>query len=120
VDDEAAVLRTLARALPPGGLGVRVAGGGREAVEVYREHWRSIDLVLLDVLMPDMDGLATLAALRQINPAVRCCFMSGQTTRCPVHKLLALGAVDILLKPFGDLGELRRTLRELALAVPRP
>jgi CheY-like chemotaxis protein len=116
VDDEPAVRRILGMALARGGLGVRLAASGREAVEVYRDQWRAIDLVLLDVLMPGgLDGVDTLAALREINPGVRCCFMSGDTGCYPVHKLLAMGAVDVLFKPFADLSGLRQTLWELAL-----
>jgi DNA-binding NtrC family response regulator len=117
VDDEAGVRRIVALALTRAGFGVRVAASGGEAVEVYREHWRTIDLVLLDVLMPGgLDGPHTLAALQEINPAVRCCFMSGHTAHYPIHKLLALGALNVLFKPFANLAELRQTLRELAQA----
>jgi CheY-like chemotaxis protein len=113
VDDEPGVRRTLALALERAGFGVRLAGGGLEAVAVYREHGQGIDLVLLDVLMPGMDGPATLAALQAINPAVRCCFMSGHTAHYPIHQLLALGALDLVFKPFANLTELRETLRAL-------
>ena len=114
VDDNSAVRRILALALPGAGFSVRLAADGQEAVGVYREHWRDIDLVLLDVLMPGMSGPRTLAALQEINPGVRCCFMSGQTGPYPVHKLLAMGARDLLCKPFTDLEALRLTLRQLA------
>jgi DNA-binding NtrC family response regulator len=117
VDDEAGIRRIVSLALTRAGFGVRLAANGGEAVEVYREHWRTIDLVLLDVLMPGgMDGPQTLVALQEINPAVRCCFMSGHTAHYPIHKLLALGALNILFKPFANLAELRQTLRELAQA----
>jgi DNA-binding NtrC family response regulator len=103
-------------ALARAGFGVRVAASGREAVEADREQWRAIDLVLLDILMPGgLDGVQTLAALQDINPAVRCCFMSGETGCYPWHDLLAGGALDVLLKPFTDLAGLRQTLWEHAL-----
>jgi CheY-like chemotaxis protein len=114
VDDEAGIRRVLSLALPRAGFEVRLAASGREAVEAYRVYWRDIDLVLLDVLMPGgLDGPQTLAALREINPDVRCCFMSGHTAHYPVHKLLALGAADLLFKPFANLADLRQTLRGL-------
>jgi CheY-like chemotaxis protein len=120
VDDEPAIRRFMGLALSRLGFGMRLAADGREAVEVYSEHWRAIDLVLLDVLMPGgLDGVETLAALKGINSAVRCCFMSGHTGHYPVHKLLAMGAVDVLIKPFTDLAELGQTLRQHAVASPR-
>ena len=47
------------------------ASNGLEALEYYGEHWGTIDVVLLDVVMPKFDGLQTLRQLRQINPAVK-------------------------------------------------
>jgi CheY-like chemotaxis protein len=114
VDDEPAVLRLLALALPPLGFAVRVAGGGREAVEVYRRHRENIDLVLLDVQMPGLDGPQTLTALQAVRPDVRCAFMSGHTGRYTAEELLAMGAAHVFLKPFGPLAEFARVLREVA------
>jgi DNA-binding NtrC family response regulator len=121
VDDEPGLRRVVGAALERAGFGVRLAGTGREAVALYREHGQSIDLVLLDVVMPGgLDGPQTLAALREINPDVRCCFMSGDTAHYPIHKLLAMGALDLLFKPFADLRELRQTVRQLASAAATP
>jgi CheY-like chemotaxis protein len=116
VDDQPAIRRLFSHALLGDGFGVRLAADGREALEVYREHGWDIDLVLLDVTMPgELDGLRTLAALREIDPDVRCCFMSGEFARYPVDVLLERGVLAVLLKPF-DLAELMRTFRELARA----
>jgi two-component system, OmpR family, response regulator len=116
VDDDAAVRGVLSLALSHGGLDARLAASGPEAVAVYREHGRAIGLVLLDVQMPGgLDGPGTLAALREIDPGVRCVFMSGYAGLYPAQDLLALGALAFLPKPFTDLPALCRTLRELAL-----
>ena len=56
VDDERLVLRLLELALPQHGLAVHLAGGGAEAVAVYRRHRGRIGVVLLDVRMPGLDG----------------------------------------------------------------
>ena len=113
VDDEAGIRTLLELALPSQGFGVRLAGSGPEAVAVYREHGGDIDLVLMDVRMPGMDGVQTLKALQKINPQVRCCLMSGETGAYTISKLFQVGALDVLMKPFPSLAEVGRTLREL-------
>ena len=111
VDDEPGLLRLLEVGLPKLGFDVRTAAGGAKAVEFYRQNQDTIDLVLIDVTMPGMDGPATLAALQQINPQVRCCFMTGQSfTRSP-NQLLALGAAEVFCKPFSSLAWLGAQLR---------
>src|SRR6266436_1745072 len=77
VDDEPSVLGFLQRGLRLHGFTIWSANTGKEAVEIYRNHRESIAAVLMDVRMPDFDGPATLAAIRSIDPDVRCCFMSG-------------------------------------------
>jgi CheY-like chemotaxis protein len=114
VEDEEAVSRMLAVALRLYGFEARLAGCGREAIELYRQHHEQIALVLLDVQMPDLDGPQTLVQLRQINPHLRCCFMSGNTGRYSAEELLALGAAHVLSKPFSSLSEVARLLRQLA------
>jgi CheY-like chemotaxis protein len=115
-DDEPAVLRLLDVALRQHGFAVRRAGGGEAAVELYRRHRATIDVVLLDVQMPGLDGPGALAALRAIDPAVRCVFMSGHTGRYAVEELLATGASCVLAKPFPRMDGVVQVLR----AVGRP
>jgi len=100
VDDEAALRGLLQTVLLRKGFAVWLADGGRSAVEVYRENEAAVSVVLLDVRMPEMDGPKTLAALRRINPAVVCCFMSGHTGEHTPEGLLGLGAVRLFDKPF--------------------
>jgi CheY-like chemotaxis protein len=114
VDDDAVVLRLLGSALPQHGFAVRVAGGGLEAVEVYRDHPRRFDLVLLDLHMEEVDGPQTLALLRAVDPEVRCCFMTALPDEYSDEALLALGALGVLRKPFDDLAGLAELLRRLA------
>ena len=111
VDDNPAVRQLLAAWLRSEGLVVWLAEGGPEAVEVYRRRAGAIDLALLDVNMPAWDGPRTLAALRQLNPRLPCCFVSGHTGPYAEHDLLALGA-PLLRKPF-PLAEAARVLRQL-------
>ena len=114
VDDEPLVLQMLGLALPCHGFAVRLAGGGRQALDLYRQHRGSIRVVLLDLTMPDLDGRQTLAALREIDPGVRCVFMTGYAADALAEDLLALGAEYVVQKPFLDLAALAGTLREVA------
>lgn len=79
VDDEAVIRDVLSLGLRRQGFLVLTAAGGREAIDIYGRQRDAIDVVLLDLAMPGLDGHETIAALEQINPAVRCCIMSGTT-----------------------------------------
>jgi anti-sigma B factor antagonist len=100
VDDDVAVRHVLHVGLRSRGCYVWSAASGREAVELYRRHLDRIDLVLLDVTMPAMDGPRTLAALQDLSPSVCCCFMSGSLTDFQEKTLLQMGAARVLRKPF--------------------
>ena len=112
VDDDDLVRQFLGTALRLSGFAVRLADGGHQAVAIYRDHGGDTAAVLLDVRMPGMDGPATLLALRALNPAVRCCFMSGYTEASIREELLALGAEAFFHKPF-NMAEVTRALREV-------
>ncbi len=82
---------------------VKTVSGGASAVALARD-WRP-DLLLIDVMMPGMDGPATLAALRAIPglgpvPAV---FITARAQRYEIERLLALGAAGVIAKPFDPL-----------------
>jgi CheY-like chemotaxis protein len=106
-DDEAALRDMLAVALGAFGFKIKIAADGAAALELYRTS--DIDVVLLDVQMPVMDGAETLRALKQVNPEVVCILMSGGTGKYDTETLLDLGAVDLVPKPF-DLGQLRELI----------
>jgi CheY-like chemotaxis protein len=110
VDDEATVRTLLALCLCSAGFPVWQAAGGREALDLYAARRKDIDLVLLDVRMPGLDGPRTFMALRQLDPEVRCCFMSGDPGAYSVEELLTSGAVGYLSKPF-RLAEVEALLR---------
>ena len=98
VDDEAGVRNMIDVALRHYGFAVHM-----EAVGICEQFHKGIDVVLLDVQMPTLDGPASLTVLKSINPHVRACFMSGHTGRYTVGELLDMGAKHVLPKPFVSL-----------------
>ena len=116
VEDEPAVLKMLDVALRHYGFSVLQAGGGKEALRLFAQHRDTIDVVLLDVQMPDMDGPQTLAALRKLDPNLSCCFMSANVGKYAETNLVELGAAHVLGKPFSSIADLARTLWEVATA----
>jgi len=110
-DDEPAIRSMLEMVLSAGGFRVWTAADGQEAFDCYREHRDDIDLVLLDVFMPGMDGPQALEALGRFDPEVRCCFMSGHAGEYSLQQLRHLGASCFFLKPL----DLPRMLEMLGL-----
>jgi CheY-like chemotaxis protein len=112
VDDDAAVRFLLDVGLQQYGFTVWQAADGQEAVEVYQQEHSEIDLVLLDVRMPRLDGPQTLAELLRLNPQIRCCFMTGHAGSYSYEDLLRLGAAHVIPKPF-QLAELADVVAKL-------
>jgi signal transduction histidine kinase len=101
IDDEEAI-RDFARiVLEAVGCRVTSCCDGKEAVDVYRRLGTEIDAVVLDLIMPLMDGLTVFRALKEINPAVRVLLSSGYTADGDARNLIAEGAAGFLPKPFG-------------------
>lgn len=86
-----------------GRFSVTAFEGGGEAVRAFPEL--RPDLILLDVTMPDMDGPATLEALRRLSPASRTpvVFLTANTQTMDVTRYLRLGAADVIRKPFDPM-----------------
>lgn len=111
VDDDDSVRRFLGAGLPQEGFDVWLAADGQEAADLLRACRSGIDVVLMDVEMPGQDGPACLAALREQDPALQCCFMSGDPGGHTEDDLRKLGTADVLRKPF-TLAEAARVLRD--------
>ncbi len=99
VDDEPSMLRYLQTVLEAESYEVQAVKSGTEAVVCVRQN-PSLDLVLLDVLMPQIDGLQTLDLLRQARPDIKVIMLSCTTDPRKVVQAIRLGAVDYLTKPF--------------------
>jgi DNA-binding NtrC family response regulator len=99
-DDDASVRALLAVALMRHGFDTQLVPDGREALAMFRRCSGEFDLVVLDVRLPDMDGPETLAALRAIDPRVRCCFITGDAGGYSASELAGLGPVQVFEKPL--------------------
>jgi CheY-like chemotaxis protein len=99
-DDMALILTLLKAEMEARGFNAWLAVDGDDAVDLYRRHRDEIDLVLLDVQMPGLDGPHTLEALRRLNPDVVACFMSGNAGTYTAEDLLDRGATCVFSKPF--------------------
>jgi CheY-like chemotaxis protein len=113
VDDEACVRDVLDVGMRQQGFAVWLAGNGWEALELYRRHRRDIDVDLMDVRMPGLDGPQTLAALLELSPQIRCCFMSGDLGGYTEEGLRNASVAAVLQKPF-CLAEVAQALWEWA------
>jgi CheY-like chemotaxis protein len=119
VDDEEWVRGVLYVALRQEGFAVLLAASGQEALDLYRRHREAIDVVLMDVCMPGLDGPQTLPALQALNPLVCCGFMSGDLGSYTEENLFNLGAAFVLAKPF-RLAEVVQGLQGLVGNAPMP
>ena len=120
VDDEPAMQRYMQSLLEAERHRVETAGSGADALQ--RVHHRPTpDVVLLDLLMPGLDGLQTLKQMRQTNPALRIVMLSCVTDSRKVVEAIRLGAVDYISKPFGkpDLDNVLQPLLAAASRQPR-
>ncbi len=112
VDDEDLVLTTVSSML--GGLGYQVVQcrNGAEALKVYQKQWQNIDLVILDMVMPEMGGRAAFLEMRKINPDIVAVLSSGYSVAGEAQTSLREGVRGFLQKPY-NLAELSRNVRAL-------
>lgn len=113
-DSMGLILTLLKLELEPRGFIVWLALDGDDAIDLYRRHSTEIDLVLLDVQMPGLDGPRTLSALESIDPDVFACFMTESAGAYSEEDLVARGAVCVFKKPF-HVAALAQFLQDLVL-----
>ncbi len=109
VDDEERFLSTTKKLLERKGIDVLTATSGLEALEILREH--NVHVVILDVKMPGMDGIATLKQIKRQYPMIEVILLTGHATAESAVEGLKSGAADYLMKPT-DINELIQKARE--------
>lgn len=100
VEDEPMLRELVADVLQGQGYVVLAASNGREAVELFRAQKEKVSLVILDMIMPEMDGPATFRALRSLAPSVKVLISSGFSQENGVQRLLSDGASGFVGKPY--------------------
>ncbi len=112
VDDEAVVLDVNRPMLERLGYRVHCAGSGQEAIDFIHGHRGEIDLVILDMIMPDMGGGETFERIRQLAPDIRVLLCSGYSLNDQAAEILNRGCDGFLQKPF-TMAELSEKLEAI-------
>ena len=112
VDDEAYIIDVGELMLQGLGYTVLTANNGKEAVDIYSELKETIDLVVLDLVMPDMGGEEVFNKIRKLKKGIKVLFASGHYVGDQTRDLLKSGASDFLQKPF-NLRQLSTKIRGL-------
>lgn len=100
VDDEECVREIISEVLAESGYRVLEAKDGAEGLSLYQKHQAKIKLILLDLLMPVMNGLDCAREILKINPAAKVLIGSGFIDEGYKQKLAEMPAVEVMSKPY--------------------
>ena len=115
VDDQDAIWDFMIEALQTLGYTVILAENGLDAVEIYKENPKKIDLVILDMIMPKLGGHSTFYQIRALDPNAKILLSSGYVSEQEVDDILKQGAKGFIPKPHRInviAEEIRRVLDE--------
>ncbi|MDD2670853.1 MAG: PAS domain S-box protein [Syntrophales bacterium] len=112
IDDEETVVEVSREILETLGYRVLSASSGAEAVEIYRAKKDKIDLVILDMIIPEMGGERIFEELKNINPGVRVILSSGYSLNGQAVRIMEQGCDDFIQKPF-SMRELSKKVRDV-------
>jgi len=115
VDDELPILEVARKTLEENGYKVLIASDGAEALAQYAEHRKEVDAILIDMVMPYLDGAATIRALRKLNPDVKIIASSGLAANDKLFEDADVGVRTFLSKPY-SAEKLLRALSEILAA----
>ncbi len=104
VDDEDMIIDVGSQLLKKMGYKVLSAKSGKEAIQLYKENKDKIDIVILDMIMPDMGGGATYDRLKEINPDIKVLLSSGYSIDGQATQILKRGCNSFIQKPFDMKG----------------
>lgn len=112
VDDEGMIIDVGREILKTLGYKVLLASGGKEAIEVYKANKDRIDMVILDMIMPDMGGGETYDLLKEINPQIKVLLSSGYSLEGQAQEIMERGCNGFIQKPF-DVKQLSAKIRKI-------
>ncbi|UCH06098.1 MAG: response regulator, partial [Deltaproteobacteria bacterium] len=112
VDDEDVIIDVGHEILKTLGYEVHVARSGREAIDAYEANQDKIDMVILDMIMPDMGGGEAYDTLKRINPDIKVLLSSGYSLNGQAAEILRRGCNGFIQKPF-NVTQLSQKLREI-------
>ena len=112
VDDEDIVIDVGEEILMTLGYKALLARSGKEAIKIYKENKKKIDMVLLDMVMPDMGGGETYDRMKEINPNIKVLLSSGYSIDGQAEEILERGCNGFIQKPF-NMKQLSHKLREI-------
>ena len=112
VDDEDIMIDVGTRMLRRMGFEVKAAKSGEEALRVFSAHKDHIDLVILDVVMPGMDGASIYDRLKEMAPGIKVLLASGYSINGKAGEIMKKGCGGFIQKPFG-MKELSAKLMEI-------
>ncbi len=100
VDDEDIVIDTASRMLTKCGYQLFCCRTGKEAVEYYKNNWKDIDLVILDMIMPELNGKDTFRQMKKYNPNVVALLSSGYSINGDAEQIIVEGVKGFIQKPY--------------------
>jgi PAS domain S-box-containing protein len=112
VDDEAMILTVGSEILKTLGYTILTAQDGSSAIDLYKNSKENIDLVILDMVMPEMSGGEIFDELKKINPLVKVLLSSGYSLNGQASRIIKRGCVGFIQKPF-TIRDIASQLREI-------
>ncbi len=118
VDDENVIRTVLVRMLQRMVFSVTAAQNGQEAIRIFQESSENFDLIIIDMLMPVMDGKETFQILKSLDPNVRVLLATGYSMDKSAQELMSAGVLGYLHKPF-NIQELSQKVRAVLSSSPK-
>ncbi|SLM31830.1 putative Histidine kinase [Desulfamplus magnetovallimortis] len=112
VDDEEMIIETVSTLLEYIGCDVITADNGEDAIEMYQKEHATIDLVILDMMMPDMGGGEIFINMKKINPDIKAILSTGYSSNGQAADILKNGCSGLITKPF-DIAQLSQKINEV-------
>ena len=109
VDDEDVIIEVGNKMLDRLGYRVIIAKNGAQAVEIFHQRQKDIDMVILDMIMPQISGFETYNRIKEINPQVKVLLSSGYSDKGLAGEIVARDRQDFIQKPF-DIAKLSQKI----------